>query len=169
MFENDYTISGIHATHLKYLVTEAKIFKRYIDVYMIAAIFGYLHGRLEKRDSASSDRARIYADAFATERITCDYLFRLIMLLDNTSPVGDQQRLDRAFRNDTLDDKTEHGANMELFNAYVLGGIEVLYETLSSGATNTDDYINKIYDMIVKFKEQIDGINFDDKLQELIK
>ncbi len=84
MFENDYTINGKHATYLKYLVNDAKVFSRYIDVYMNSAIFGFLHSRSAEKDNSSQDRARIYADAFATERLNCDFIYRLIMLLDET-------------------------------------------------------------------------------------
>ena len=81
MFENDYTINGKHATYLKFLAaknsgakdadetspTAARIFERYIDVYMNAAIWGLLYERTAPKDSGSDDRARIYADAYATE------------------------------------------------------------------------------------------------------
>ena len=54
MFENDYNITGKHASYLKFLAaknsgakgaddsspTSARIFERYIDVYMNAAIWG---------------------------------------------------------------------------------------------------------------------------------
>ena len=88
MFENDYNITGKHATYLKFLAaknsgakgaddsspTSAKIFERYIDVYMNAAIWGLLYERTAPRDTASDDRARIYADAYATERENCVFL-----------------------------------------------------------------------------------------------
>ena len=45
MFEGDYTIYGKHATYIKYL-KEAKVFSRYIDVYMAGAVLGALY---EKR------------------------------------------------------------------------------------------------------------------------
>jgi hypothetical protein len=172
MFENDYTINGIHATHLKYLVNDAKVFVRYIDVYMNAAIIGFLHGRSEKRDNSSQDRARIYADAFATERLTCDFIYRLIMLLDETSDLPSKQRLDRAFRNDSQKDcehaKEVHEQNMELFHSYVFGGIEELYEQFTDGATSREDYINKIYDITTHFKEEIEGIDYEGKLKQLV-
>ena len=77
MFESDYTINGKHATYLKFLAeknsgakdadesspTAARIFERYIDVYMNAAIWGLLYDRTAPKDSTSDDRARIYADA----------------------------------------------------------------------------------------------------------
>jgi len=173
MFENDYTINGIYATHLKYLVNDAKVFTRYIDVYMNAAIIGFLHGRSDKKDNSSQDRARIYADAFATERLNCDFIYRLIMLLDGTTELSTQQRLDRAFRDDSQKEseytKVVHAKNMDLFNSYVLGGIEELYEQFTNGATSRDDYINRIYDVTVKFKEEMEGIDYESKLKELVR
>ena len=50
MFEGDYTIYGKHATYIKYLVNDAKAFKRYIDVYMTGAMLGILY---DKRSIAS--------------------------------------------------------------------------------------------------------------------
>lgn len=173
MFENDYTINGIHATHLKYLVNDSKLFPRYIDVYMNAAVIGFLHGRKEQKDHSSQDRARIYADAFANERLNCDFIYRLIMLLDETTELSTKQKLDRAFRDDsqkrTEQAKTVNIQNMDMFNSYVLGGIEVLYEQLTNGATSRDDYINRIYDITAKFKEEIEGIDYESKLKELVK
>ena len=94
MFENDYTINGKHATYLKFLAkknarddqspdnpTAARLFERYIDVYMNAAVFGLLYNRTAKRDNSSDDRARVYADAFANERENCIFLYRMVMLL----------------------------------------------------------------------------------------
>jgi hypothetical protein len=64
--------------------------------------------------------------------------------------------------------KDVHAENMELFNSYVLGGIEELYEQLTNGATSRDDYINRIYDITVKFEEEIEGIDYESKLKELV-
>ena len=97
MFENDYTFIGKHATYLKFLAkknarddqdpsnpTSAKLFERYIDVYMNAAIWGLLYSRTAERDTISDSRARIYADAYANERENCIFLYRMAMLLDKT-------------------------------------------------------------------------------------
>lgn len=112
MFENDYTINGKHATYLKFLAaknsgakdadetspTAARIFERYIDVYMNAAIWGLLYERTAPKDSGSDDRARIYADAYATERENCVFIYRMVMLLDKTTTLDPNVRVDRAFR-----------------------------------------------------------------------
>jgi hypothetical protein len=55
MFENDYIFNGKHATYIKYLVDDAKLYKRYIDVLMNGAVFGLLYNRLGLRDRESQD------------------------------------------------------------------------------------------------------------------
>ena len=91
MFEKDYTIHGIHATYIKYLVNEAKVFERYIDVYMTAAAMGCLYDK-RSTENSSTDRARIYADAFSTERDKCMELFRTVILSDASKPWSSEER-----------------------------------------------------------------------------
>ncbi len=155
MFEKDYTIHGIHATYIKYLVNDAKVFERYIDVYMAAAAIGCLY---EKRsaESTSTDRARIYADAFSTERDKCMELFKTVILSDSSKPWNAEDRINICFR--YRDEKDENAVPtitdeelsimkeaIELFNSYVLGGVELLYESFYSPTINMDDAIDYAY------------------------
>lgn len=183
MFENDYSLTGKHATYLKFLavknakddpesatVSSARIFERYIDVYMNAAVWGLLYSRTAKKDTTSDDKARVYADAFANERENCVFLYRILMLLDKTVDISPEERVDRSFRYDTQPDK--EGAfreNMELFNDYVRGGIELMYEQFTDGCTTHDDYLNKTYEILTTFKNELEGISYEDKLAKLIK
>lgn len=170
MFEHDLTINGKHATYIKFLVNEASVFNRYIDVFMNGAILGFLYGRKSVKDNQSTDRARIQADAFATERMRCDFIYRLIMLLDETPGLNIENRVDRAFRDDANNDKGEpHLANMTLFNSYALGGIEVLFEKLTEDCTTKEDYINKVYEVVTNFKEEIDGVEYNSKIREVLE
>lgn len=182
MFENDYTITGKHATYLKFLAvknskddsdaatTSAKLFERYVDVYMNAAVWGLLYSRTAKRDTTSDDRARVYADAFANERENCVFLYRMVMLLDKTTELEPEERVNRAFRYDTQVDKADaFKESMELFNDYVRGGIELMYEQFTDGCSTRDDYLNKTYEVLKTFKEEIEGISYEDKLAKLIK
>ena len=183
MFENDYTLNGKHATYLKFMAaknskddgdtagpTSAKIFERYIDVYMNAAVWGLLYNRIAKRDSSSDDRARIYADAFANERENCAFLYRMVMLLDKTTELSPEERIDRAFRYDTQPEKAEEFKNnMELFNDYIRGGIELMYAQFTDGCTTGDDYLNKTFEVLTTFMKEIEGISYADELAKLIK
>ena len=183
MFENDYTINGKHAMYLKFLAkknarddqspdnpTAARLFERYIDVYMNAAVFGLLYNRTAKRDTSSEDRARIYADAFANERENCIFLYRMVMLLDKTTELSPEERVDRAFRYDTLPEKAEEfRQNMGLFHDYVRGGIEVMYEQFTDSCQTQDDYLSKTYEVMTTFKKELEGISYADELAHLIK
>lgn len=184
MFENDYTLTGKHANHLKYLAVKnakdkdndsdasssAKIFERYIDVYMNAAIWGLLYSRTEPKDTSSDDRARIYADAFATERNNCVFLYRMVMLLDTSTDLDSTERINRAFRYDSDESKAaELQQNLELFNSYVRGGIEQLYETFTDGCTTRDDYMTKIYEVMSDFKNELEGRSYDEELKKLLQ
>lgn len=183
MFENDYTINGKHATYLKFLAKKnsrdeqgtdntvsANLYERYIDVYMNAVVWGLLYSRTAKRDTSSDDRARIYADAFANERDNCVFLYRMTMLLDKTTELTPEERVDRAFRYDTLPEKAEQfKQNMELFHDYIRGGIELMYEQFTDGCTTRDDYLNKTYEVMTTFKKELEGMSYADELHKLIK
>lgn len=167
MFENDFEIYGNHATQLKYLVNEVKAFDRYIDVYMAAATIGCLYNKKSKR-TTSTDRARIYADAFNTERIKCNELFKTIILSDESSNWTQEEKLNICFRyRDKLDDKAippvsqEEVETMEeamnIFNSYVYGGIEILYDYFSSTASvSQDETIDYAYKTIFDQHNLID-------------
>lgn len=183
MFENDYTINGKHATYLKFLAkknsrddqspdnpTAARLFERYIDVYMNAAVFGLLYSRTAKRDTTSDDRARVYADAFANERENCIFLYRMVMLLDKTTELTSEERIDRAFRYDSQPEKAEEfRQNMELFHDYIRGGIEVMYEQFTDGCQTQDDYLSKTYEVMSTFKKEIEGISYAEELSRFIR
>lgn len=157
MFEGDYTISGTHATYIKYLVNEVKAFERYIDVYMAGATIGVLNDRRAKQ-GGTSDRARIYSDAFNTENAKCNELFKIVILNDTSKPWSNDERINICFKyRDKMDKRavpsiTEHEIEvmkkaMNLFNEYVMGGIELLYENFACSATvsigDTVDYAYK--------------------------
>lgn len=169
MFENDYTLNGKHATYMKYLVNDAKLFNRYIDVYMNGAVWGLLYGRISENDN-SSDRARIYADAFANERDTCIFLYRMLMLLDDSTGIPDSEKVNRAFRYDSQPEKKGlFEDNMRLFHKYIRGGIEVLFEQLTEGCTNQHDYLAKAHDTMTNFKKELEGINYGNELEKLVR
>ena len=183
MFENDVTIYGKHATYIKFLAKKnsrddqspdnpsaAKLFERYIDVYMNAVVFGLLYNRTAKRDTSSDDRARVYADAFSNERENCIFLYRMAMLLDKTTELTPEERVNRAFRYDTQPEKkAEFEKNLELFNDYVRGGLEVMFEQFTDGCQTQDDYLSKTYDVMTTFKNELEGISYEDELAKLIK
>lgn len=179
MFEGDYTIYGKHATYIKYLVNETKAFKRYIDVYMAGAVLGALN---EKKGeiSDSSDRARIYSDAFNTEYVRCNELFKTIILSETSKSWATEDRVNICFRyRDKLDPiaippvSEEEVSTMKdalnLFNSYVLGGIEILYEAFSTNATiSMDDAVDYAYKTVFDQKLLIENRQGDEEASQLL-
>ncbi len=182
MFENDYALYGKHASYLKYLAKKnaqdsnseesgmsAKLFERYIDVYMNAAVWGLLYNRTAEVDNQSKDRARIYADAYARERDNCVFLYRLIMLLEQKTDTSQEERIDRAFRYDSQPEKAEELKScLDLFHSYVRGGIEVMYEKLTEGCVTREDYLARIYDLMKQFNQELDGTFYEKELEKLL-
>lgn len=170
MFENDYALTGKHATCVKYLVNDAKLYKRYIDVYMNGAVFGLLHNRTAPVDKDSSDRARIYADAFANCRMECVFLYRLVMLLEKSSKLESPERIDRAFRDDANEDDPEKlKQNLELFNSYVRGGIEEIYEEfIDVHGTTPEEYLDRAMEVMEQFRSDLKGEDLAVTPEELI-
>ena len=179
MFESDYTIHGIHATYIKYLVNEAKAFKRYIDVYMVAAAIGCLYNK-KSMENSSTDRARIYADAFSTEREKCMELFRTVILADTSKSWSPEERTNICFR--YRDEKVENAIPsvtdeeidimkeaMNLFGSYVLGGIELLYESFYSATINEDDSIDYAYKTVFDQHSLIESRRGDLDIGQLLR
>ena len=126
MFEGDYTINGTHATYIKYLVNDVKAFDRYIDVYMAGAALGVLNDKRAKQ-GGSTDRARIYSDAFNTEHVKCNELFKVVILNDTSKSWSEEDRINICFKyRDKMDENaippiSEHEVEMmkealDLFN-----------------------------------------------------
>ena len=177
MFDNDYIITGKHASYLKALArtpndneetAKNKIFERYIDVYMNAAVWGLISSRKVKRNKDIDDTASILAAVFYKERETCIFLYRLVILIDGKD-LNDKERIDRAFHYDMMPEKSEQfKQNMEIFNDYVRGGIEEMYEKFIYECHTRSDYLNKMYEVMIKFKDEIDNAFFEDEVEKLI-
>ena len=160
IFTGDIFLKGKHATYAKFFCPTpekkdsfsdrkpADIFKRVIDVYMMAAVIGLEHGLRASEDRASADQAHIHADVINREKLNLVFIFQLVMLVDNSQRLDADAKIARAFKNDDIK------ANFELFNSYVRGGIEWLYERFTEGTTTHDDYISKIQDVVADFKEE---------------
>ena len=103
MFTGDIYIRGKYATYLKYLSQKtekndhkekvAGIFERMIDVYMTAAIVGVNYGLRREDENASSDTVKIFADVVNREQDNLVSIFRIVMLVDNTTGLNADEKI----------------------------------------------------------------------------
>lgn len=162
MFDDDYELIGRHASIIKFFSNEADLFPSFINVYCCAAVFGLLYDRHVEKDNTIKDRAKILASAFNNHRADCVFLYRLTMLLERSTEVSTEERVDRAFRDDADEDHPDKlKANMELFNSYVRGGLDVMQEQFLDGCASEEDYMRRAYDKFIDFKRQINDVDFD--------
>ena len=173
MFDKDMSIRGKHATYWKALSQlpanapepdkNFKIFENYIYVYMVAPIIGLVNGRKGRYDSddGSKDTAGMLAAVQIKNTSRLKYIYRLIVLSDDSLGLTDTEKIDLAFREDNNEDSVKMG--MELYTAYFFGGLEVLYEAFVQNCITDDDYIRKMFEFISEFKNEqnIDGISVD--------
>ena len=89
--------------------------------------------------------------------------------MDKQTDLDPSVRVDRAFRYDVqADKKDDFSKNMDLFHSYVRGGIEVMYEQFTDGCSTRDDYMDKVYEVLTTFRQELDGISYEDELAKLI-
>ena len=81
------------------------------------------------------------------------------MLVDEDSEPDVDKRVYRAFNlsEKTDEDKQLVAHNMKIFNAYFLGGLEVLHEVFVDECIDDDSYLSKIYEFVNNFNEEQDG------------
>ena len=64
----------------------------------------------------------------------------------------------------------EDPADEELFDSYVRGGVDVLYEKLIEGAESPNDYMTRLYEFLEEFGERFNSsVSSDDILALCIK
>lgn len=175
MFDKQYRFTGSHAQKVSELTSvfderaKATLFHYNYDVYINAPLIGFLYNRKsEKNNLKSSDMEvppqNIFAEQMINNSEQLKYILRLILILDTQYEPVLEKRLDKAFRNLGKDDN-----DLALFDSYVLGGVDVLYEKLIEGASNSDDYINNMYDFIEEFNERFNEEITNESILELCR
>ena len=152
MFDQTMTFYGKHANYLRQLapskiaggsVEQRKtIFDNNMQVIELASIIGFIYKRKGELDKDTNiPKNNIFDEQVKKIKDTLELNYRVIMLLDGKNKISQDERLDRAFRYDR--DEERRKAGDEIFLAYLLGGIELLYEELIEDSTSTeDDYEN---------------------------
>ena len=162
MFTRDITVTGSHAARMKFLSEKTKelehdnanvagVFKRFADVYLVAPIIGVVLGRKSERNNENSVTAQVKADVVNQEQLNLKFIYRTVMLVDNSRRLTADEKLVCAFKEEGKDE------NMEIFDSYVRGGIDWMYEQFTDGASRHEEYINRIYEIVQNFFEDYCG------------
>lgn len=168
MFKNNIAIHGKHAYYMTEL-DKNRIFNRLLDIYVNAPVVGFFYNRkgVEDKSVPHQDlKKSIFTEQINQEEETLKFIFRLIMLLENSKEINLDERVTRAFRDDSLKNES-HKQNMKLFHSYVLGGIEVLYEKIIEKGATEQDYIKNAYEFMKEQNLAFNHKSADEILKEL--
>lgn len=171
MFDKDYKITGKHANYWKDLCELAgnvpdrdqhanfKIFNAYIDAYIVCPLIGYQYSRKGTIDNSVDGNAGMMTEVLTKRSKELKYVYQILMLIDEESEPDPDKRVFRAFN---LSESSEENRkliaeNMKIFNAYFLGGLEVLHEQFVDECVDEDAYLNQIFTFTKHFYEEQDG------------
>ena len=135
---NEKKFYGKHADYVNFLCKDRgqdtkdgiNLFQTKIELYILAPIIGLIYNRKSDIDYSTNSTYTIQLQQIMNYESDLEYVYRMVMLLDDKDNISEEQRLNRAFRFDN--DKTKFQENMKIFDKYVLGGIEVIYEQFSN-------------------------------------
>lgn len=155
MFDKQYRFTGSHAQMVSDLTavfdesSKSKLFERNLDVYINAPLVGFIYKRKGTKNSDSNIADQnIFPEQLINNSDTLQYVFRLILLLDEEYEPDKDERLNKAFRYFGKDEN-----DLNLFDEYVLGGVEFLHEKLIKGANKPMDYVGNLFDFLDDFNE----------------
>lgn len=171
MFDTNFDITGIHANYLKDLCelrgnvsdkeqhNNFKIFKAYVDAYILCPLIGYQYSRKGTMGSAADGDVGILAEQIVRRSKELKYVYQVIMLVDEESEPDVDKRVYRAFNfsEKTEEDRAMIADCMNLYNEYFLGGLEVLHEQFVDECVDRDQYLLKMYRFTKNFYEEQDG------------
>lgn len=170
MFDKEYSFTGKHADMVNNLTKsfdnkKNSFFKTNYEVYILAPIIGFLYNRKSDPDKTTESKpTKIFLKQLINNADDLWFNYALIMLLDTKNEPDLEKRIEKAFR------RLENESDEELFESYVRGGVEVLYEKLMDGVTNPEDYPNRLYDFLEEFDERYNqDIDLDSILELCMK
>lgn len=179
MFDSDYKISGIYATYWmdlckrqkrkdeteeEYKKDNFKIFNTYMDCYMVATVLGIRYGRVGKlNDPDNKDSAGMLQNIINKKSNQLKYIYQIVMLFEKERNLTEEERLENAFQlseyNDDGSINEENAArikeNLELFEKYFFGGLEILHEEFVEKCSTDEDYLERIYAFVKEYSEEI--------------
>lgn len=179
MFEkSNYVFYGKHGDIISKLTNEIdeeshfKIFKRNVDVLFIAPIVGYLWNRRSQKDGNavdSDDNKKINYEQLQTNKDIINFNYQLIMLLHDKNKIDDKERINRAFRYGPKEPKRVECD--QIYESYILGGLEVLREKILDNSVTVDDYLKKMYKFIDEYhnRQEMKNVNTDDLLKMFVE
>lgn len=156
IFKKDYKVTGKHSKMIEQLKALG-FFEHYWQICVSAPLVGFIFKKKASPDRNDNIKpSTIFLSQLTPRYDDFDFIYKLILLSDESNAQASTDRIDKAFKyiytEKTFEDEI-------LFQNYLLGGIEILYEKLI-GKDLDDENSEKIkldanIDNLGKFIEEI--------------
>lgn len=140
-FKKEFEFRGKHARMAGELWVpndyEHTYFRRLIDLYLTAAVIGFRVDRKAEADYAPNESKSIFPEQMMGAKEDLDFIMQMIMILENRAGMSPEDSVKKAFRGAETQEEFEY--YRDLFNSYVRGGLEELYERLVLRKAEVDE------------------------------
>ncbi|CAM4158409.1 hypothetical protein [Saccharibacillus endophyticus] len=165
LFQGQYRFLGTHADKAKKLTSEFdtnkhKLFSNGYEVFQLAPIVGFLYKRKANQNRDIPGDYSIFDEQMSRYNDIFQFHYHLIILLDEEHEPNFEIRVDKAFKFYGTD---RAAPDEELYEQYLRGGVDVLYEKLIEPSTSADDYTKNLYEFMKDFEFRY-GQNTDEIL-----
>jgi hypothetical protein len=157
LFNKIYDFKGVHAKKVSELNSEFdidkhKIFEHVHEIYQLAPIVGFLYNQKAELDTTKDIKnVSIFYEQIVNYRHIFEFNYQLIMLLDKENEPDFERRVDKAFR----EYGTEKAKSDEvLYESYVRGGVDKIYEKIIENASSPDEYLENLYNFMEEIHER---------------
>lgn len=161
-FKREFEFRGRHARMAGELWIkddyEHTYFKRLIDLYVIAAVVGLRIDRRAEEDLSPVPPKSIFPEQMLGAKENLDFIMQVMIMLDSRAGLSNEERVKRAFRGAETVEEFRYYQNM--FNSYVRGGVEELYERLivrksEPGDEYQDNRTANLMEVVMRFGEKL--------------
>lgn len=151
LFEKEYAFQGKHAEMVRRLMMKESdgigraFFETNYQIYAIAPLIGWIYQQRAQRDKGGNS-TKVFGDKISIHKDELLFNYHTILALYYHSQGIEGENLTECVFGG--DDKEEE--NYEIYNSYVLGGVEILYNKIfeEKDAVDIDGYLMNIYDLV---------------------
>lgn len=140
-FKKEFEFKGKHAKMAQELWVkddaEHTYFKRLIDLYVVAAVIGFRVDRKAAEDYSPYETSSIFPEQMLKEKENLDFILQMMIMLNYRGTLTEEECVKKAFRG--AQTKEEFDEYKKMFEDYVRGGVEELYERLIIRKADSDD------------------------------
>lgn len=155
LFEKEYVFRGKYADMVKRMLAKESdrigrgFFETNYQIYLVAPLVGWAYQQRGKVDKSTDNTTKIFPETITKNRQDLLFTYHTIMALYWKERGKSREELMEIVFG--LDEKDEERKECDaIYNSYVLGGVEILYNKIlkEKDAVDVDGYVMNLYEFV---------------------